>query len=99
MEASKEGRTLTDFRYACIGYSVFLEKNGQSSDPQKKQAELPFCVGLEVSILESWLIFLLPFFWMLFVFCCVKHPLSKYHAVSGIKLEIFLLLDEQRILT
>lgn len=52
LEASKEGRILADFRYACIGYSVFLEKNGQSSDPQKKEAELPFCVGLEVSILN-----------------------------------------------
>ncbi|KAK4745011.1 hypothetical protein SAY87_011323 [Trapa incisa] len=47
LEASKGGRTLTDFRYACVGYSVYLEK-----DPQKKQAELTFCVGLEV-ILDS----------------------------------------------
>ncbi|KAK4741111.1 hypothetical protein SAY87_024699 [Trapa incisa] len=47
-QASKEGRTLTDFRYACIGYSVFQEKNAQPSDQQKKESELPFCVGLEV---------------------------------------------------
>ncbi|KAF3435784.1 hypothetical protein FNV43_RR22876 [Rhamnella rubrinervis] len=48
LEASKEGRSLTDFKYACVGYSVFLNKNDSSKDPQNKQAELPFCVGLEV---------------------------------------------------
>ncbi|XP_015892425.1 uncharacterized protein LOC107426696 isoform X2 [Ziziphus jujuba] len=48
LEASKEGRSLTDFKYACIGYSVFLNKKDSSNDPQNKQAELPFCVGLEV---------------------------------------------------
>ena len=47
-EASKEGRSLTDFKYACVGYSVYLEKKGSSNDEQNKQAELPFCVGLEV---------------------------------------------------
>lgn len=48
LEATKEGRNLKDFSYACVGYSVFLEKNNQSSDLKDKQAELPFCVGLEV---------------------------------------------------
>ena len=48
LEASKEGRSLTDFKYACVGYSVFLNKKDSSSDQQNKQAELPFCVGLEV---------------------------------------------------
>ncbi|GMY05670.1 hypothetical protein FCV25MIE_00909 [Fagus crenata] len=47
LEASKEGRSLTDFKYACVGYSVNLDKDS-SSDQQNKQAELPFCVGLEV---------------------------------------------------
>ncbi|XP_062177478.1 uncharacterized protein LOC133882347 isoform X2 [Alnus glutinosa] len=46
-EASKEGRNLTDFRYGCVGYSVYLDKDS-SSDQQNKQAELPFCVGLEI---------------------------------------------------
>ncbi|XP_039035141.1 uncharacterized protein LOC120171506 [Hibiscus syriacus] len=41
LEASKEGRTLTDFKYACVGYSVFLDNKDSSP-------ELPFCVGLEV---------------------------------------------------
>ncbi|KAF7848335.1 hypothetical protein BT93_L2085 [Corymbia citriodora subsp. variegata] len=48
LEATKEGRNLKDFSYACVGYSVFLEKNHQPSDAKDKQAELPFCVGLEV---------------------------------------------------
>ncbi|XP_020409435.1 uncharacterized protein LOC18767722 isoform X2 [Prunus persica] len=30
------------------GYSVFLDRKDSSSDQQNKQAELPFCVGLEV---------------------------------------------------
>ncbi|KAI4375682.1 hypothetical protein MLD38_013523 [Melastoma candidum] len=47
-ETSKDGLALLDFRYACLGYSVFLEKSDQSSNPQDKQPNLPFCVGLEV---------------------------------------------------
>lgn len=49
-EASKEGRSLADFNYACVGYSVFLDRGG--NDPgiykQAEKAELPVCVGLEV---------------------------------------------------
>ena len=56
LEASKEGRSLTDFKYACVGYSVFLNKKDSSSDQQIKRAELPVCVGLEVLYL-----YLLPF--------------------------------------
>ncbi|KAG6571077.1 uncharacterized protein LOC111448192 [Cucurbita moschata] len=48
LEASKEGRSLADFKYACVGYSVHLEKKDSPNDVQNKQAELPFCVGLEV---------------------------------------------------
>lgn len=50
-EASKEGRSLTDFRYACVGYSVYLDQKSRSTDAQEAQTELPVCVGLEVSIL------------------------------------------------
>ncbi|MBA0614239.1 hypothetical protein Godav_014560 [Gossypium davidsonii] len=47
--ASKEGRTLTDFKYACVGYSVYLDNKDSSADNQSdKPVELPFCVGLEV---------------------------------------------------
>ena len=48
MEASKEGRTLTDFKYACVGYSVYLDNNDSSTHRSDKHTELPFCVGLEV---------------------------------------------------
>ncbi|KAJ4776567.1 altered inheritance of mitochondria protein [Rhynchospora pubera] len=49
LEAAKEGRNLSDFRYACVGYSLFLEKNKEDSpDRKENQAELPFCVGVEV---------------------------------------------------
>lgn len=47
-EASKEGRSLTDFRYACVGYSVYLDQKSRSTDAQEAQTELPVCVGLEV---------------------------------------------------
>ena len=57
LEASKEGRSLTDFKYACVGYSVFLSKKDSSNDPQNKQAELPFCVGLEVQYPDILFIF------------------------------------------
>ncbi|EOX97868.1 hypothetical protein QUC31_015471 [Theobroma cacao] len=48
LEASKEGRTLTDFKYACVGYSVYLDNKDSSTDQAHKPVELPFCVGLEV---------------------------------------------------
>ncbi|KAL5713406.1 hypothetical protein ACHQM5_015483 [Ranunculus cassubicifolius] len=50
MEASKEGRQLTDFKYSCVGYSVFLDNKNASGDPKNKQAELPFCVGIELLV-------------------------------------------------
>lgn len=53
LEASREGRSLTDFKYACLGYSVYVDNKNSSSDQQNKQAELPFCVGLEVLYLYS----------------------------------------------
>lgn len=50
MEASKEGRSLRDFRYACVGYSVYLDHKARSTDEQEVQTELPVCVGLEVLV-------------------------------------------------
>lgn len=47
MEASKEGRTLTDFRYACVGYSLYADRNGENINGQGTQTELPVCIGLE----------------------------------------------------
>ncbi|KAF1885226.1 hypothetical protein Lal_00029115 [Lupinus albus] len=53
LEASKEGRTLTNFKYACIGYSVYIDNKDSSADTKDKTAQLPFCVGLE-AYLAPW---------------------------------------------
>ncbi|KAG8383405.1 hypothetical protein BUALT_Bualt04G0009300 [Buddleja alternifolia] len=50
MEASKEGRSFTDFRYACVGYSLYTDQKKKTSDGQQTQTELPVCVGLEVLV-------------------------------------------------
>ncbi|XP_059437736.1 uncharacterized protein LOC132170680 isoform X1 [Corylus avellana] len=52
IEASKEGRSLADFNYACVGYSVFLDRGGNDPgiDKQAEKAELPVCVGLEILV-------------------------------------------------
>ncbi|XP_058187152.1 uncharacterized protein LOC131304068 [Rhododendron vialii] len=50
IEASREGRSLADFKYACVGYSVYSDRKGSSVDAQETQAELPICVGLEVLV-------------------------------------------------
>ncbi|CAN6463833.1 unnamed protein product [Victoria cruziana] len=50
MEASKEGRSLAEFKYACVGYSVYLDKKDNPAGQQGDQAELPFCVGIELLV-------------------------------------------------
>ncbi|GER35095.1 DHHC-type zinc finger family protein [Striga asiatica] len=50
VEASKEGRNLTEFRYACVGYSLYKDRKGQAPNGQQPQAELPVCLGLEVLV-------------------------------------------------
>ncbi|KAL8047324.1 hypothetical protein ABFX02_08G233100 [Erythranthe guttata] len=50
MEASKEGRSLREFRYACVGYSLYTDRKNQASDGQPTQTELPVCIGLEVLV-------------------------------------------------
>lgn len=50
MEASKEGRNLTDFKYGCLGYSVYLDGKDSSSNLKDRQAELPLCAGLELLV-------------------------------------------------
>ncbi|KAL0349584.1 UNVERIFIED_CONTAM: hypothetical protein Sradi_4107600 [Sesamum radiatum] len=50
MEASKEGRNLADFRYACVGYSLYSDQKEHPSKGQQTQTELPVCVGLEVLV-------------------------------------------------
>ncbi|KAB5556821.1 hypothetical protein DKX38_007730 [Salix brachista] len=48
-DASKDGRTLTDFYYGCAGYSVYVN-NDLSTDKQVEKTELPVCVGLELLV-------------------------------------------------
>ncbi|KAJ0703523.1 hypothetical protein HanPI659440_Chr14g0552041 [Helianthus annuus] len=50
MEASKEGRSLTDFRYGCVGYSVYPDIKDPSAHVKETQQELPVCVGIEVLV-------------------------------------------------
>ncbi|KAL3629076.1 hypothetical protein CASFOL_027137 [Castilleja foliolosa] len=51
VDVSKEGRNLTEFRYACVGYSLYEDRKGQaSSKGQQTQPELPLCMGLEVLV-------------------------------------------------
>ncbi|XP_059639464.1 uncharacterized protein LOC132281813 [Cornus florida] len=50
MEASKEGRSLADFKYACVGYSVYSDGKNPSIATPETQAELPVCVGIEVLV-------------------------------------------------
>ncbi|KAL2905430.1 putative cysteine protease atg4 [Bienertia sinuspersici] len=52
VEASKEGRSLTDFKYACVGYSIYMDKNNDAppTGDQKPRAELPVCVGIELLV-------------------------------------------------
>ncbi|KAM0067821.1 hypothetical protein Hdeb2414_s0002g00065841 [Helianthus debilis subsp. tardiflorus] len=50
MEASKEGRSLADFRYGCVGYSVYPDMKNHSGNVEETQKELPVCVGIEVLV-------------------------------------------------
>ncbi|XP_010503794.1 PREDICTED: uncharacterized protein LOC104780944 isoform X2 [Camelina sativa] len=47
-EASKEGRTLADFYYGCLGYSVYMTEKDSSTIKQHTKTQLPVCVGLEI---------------------------------------------------
>ncbi|CAL5366287.1 unnamed protein product [Camellia sinensis] len=50
MEASRDGRSFADFKYACVGYSVYSNGKVSSTDVKETQTELPVCVGLEVLV-------------------------------------------------
>lgn len=67
MDASREGRSLAEFKYACVGYSVYSNGKDPTADVQETQAELPVCVGLEVIILS----FLLFFHAILVLLICI----------------------------
>lgn len=48
MEAIQEGRNLSDFRYGCIGYSMYLDDKKSSEGKGDKHPQLPICVGIEL---------------------------------------------------
>ncbi|KAL1536615.1 hypothetical protein AAHA92_29240 [Salvia divinorum] len=50
MEASKEGMILRDFKYGCVGYSIYANQKNRASDPQQSEPELPVCMGVEVLV-------------------------------------------------
>ncbi|KAJ6802287.1 uncharacterized protein M6B38_348995 [Iris pallida] len=50
METTKEGRSLSDFKYVCVGYSAFLDNKEKPSGKGESRAELPHCVGIELLI-------------------------------------------------
>ncbi|MCL7050588.1 hypothetical protein MKW94_006019 [Papaver nudicaule] len=49
-DASKDARNLTEFKYACVGYSVHMHSKDHSAVSKDKRAELPFCVGVELLV-------------------------------------------------
>ncbi|KAL2613641.1 hypothetical protein R1flu_025333 [Riccia fluitans] len=46
-DATKDGRRLADFKYACLGYSIHRDAKHPSGNPTTDGAELPLCVGVE----------------------------------------------------
>uniref|UniRef100_A0A453SH64 DUF8204 domain-containing protein n=1 Tax=Aegilops tauschii subsp. strangulata TaxID=200361 RepID=A0A453SH64_AEGTS len=46
--AIQEGRNLSNFKYACAGYSIYLDDKDSSTVKGEKHAELPICVGVEL---------------------------------------------------
>ncbi|XP_073011946.1 uncharacterized protein [Typha latifolia] len=50
MEATKDGRNLADFKYSCVGYSVFVDNKDNPAGVQENKSELPFCVGIELLV-------------------------------------------------
>ncbi|URE46535.1 hypothetical protein MUK42_03485 [Musa troglodytarum] len=50
MKATQDGHDLSDFKYACIGYSIFMDNNDNSTDKQEHRAQLPFCAGIELLV-------------------------------------------------
>ncbi|KAL5225396.1 hypothetical protein ABZP36_012035 [Zizania latifolia] len=43
-EAIQEGRDLSDFKYACVGYSVYLDDKESSTGKGEKHTQLPICI-------------------------------------------------------
>ncbi|CAM0909851.1 unnamed protein product [Alopecurus aequalis] len=46
--AIQEGRHLSNFKYACAGYSIYLDDKDNPPDKGEKHPQLPICVGVEL---------------------------------------------------
>ncbi|KAG0459035.1 hypothetical protein HPP92_022163 [Vanilla planifolia] len=49
MEATNDGRNLLDFKYACVGYSVYLDKNEDKREKERIKQNCHSC-GLELLV-------------------------------------------------
>ncbi|OMO57012.1 hypothetical protein CCACVL1_26082 [Corchorus capsularis] len=49
-EATKEGRSIIDFYYACAGYSVYMSGNKDSVNKEESKPQLPVCIGVELLV-------------------------------------------------
>lgn len=49
-DATKDGKSLLDFKYACVGYSIHRDNQAAtgSGSESDKHAELPLCMGIEM---------------------------------------------------
>ncbi|KAF5958253.1 hypothetical protein HYC85_005478 [Camellia sinensis] len=53
VDASREGRSLAEFKYACVGYSVYSNGKDPTADVQETQAELPVLYDKKVNAADS----------------------------------------------
>lgn len=50
LAATREGRSLKEFKYGCLGYSVYLDDQKGVEDVTGQKVELPVCVGVELLV-------------------------------------------------
>lgn len=50
VEISNDSRSLSEFKYACLGYSVYLDNKDKPTDKQGRPGEVPLCVGIEALV-------------------------------------------------
>ncbi|XP_026456909.1 uncharacterized protein LOC113357687 isoform X2 [Papaver somniferum] len=99
-DASKDARNLTEFKYACVGYSVHSHSKDHSADSKDKRAELPFCVGVELLLDKKPAAAeqvsghvhnkegsenYLDFFYMIMVFLSHGHTSQRNHHIQQLK--------------
>ena len=47
-EVAAQGHNLRQFKYACAGYSMFVDNRDGKAGEDEAKALLPYCQGLEV---------------------------------------------------